>query len=179
MAIILNKSIPYSIIERMKKIFTVTFNDRGDLKLLINNKTLKQILVDSQLLDDSECIITEQFRFVASGKETTVNGQVLAYTVSLNVRDSIDIDFIFKPDDLEILFKDSLYWKSFYFYSRRNIQDNGNIYENIAPSIIPYMIYGKYITEMEGAVDNSLIELYRKGERNFKNLLVLNDMVNI
>ena len=179
MSIILRKEISSKILDKIKKIFTVLTNYRGDIKLIINNKTLKQILVDSQLLDESECVITEYFKFIASGEETIVNGEVVAYTVSLNVRDSIDIDFIFKTDDLEIIFKDALYWKSFYFNSKRYLQDNGNIYEDIDPSIIPYMIYGKYITEMEYSVDNSLIELYRKGERNFRKLLVLNDMVKI
>lgn len=179
MSIILRKEISGKILDKIKKIFTVLTNNRVDNRLLIKNKTLKQILVDSHLLDNSECIIDECFQFIASGQDTIVNGEVLAYTVSLNVRNSIDIDFIFKPNDLEIIFKDALYWKSFYFYSRRTLQDDGRIYEDIDRSIIPYMIYGKYITEIDDSVCDSLIELYRKGERNFKNLLILNDMVKI
>lgn len=179
MSITSNPVIPERIVDQIAKIFTVSTNHRGQLTFKTSDKTLAQILVNAKILDESECIQIKNFKFITAAKPIVVNNIMLAYTVSLNVRNSIDIDFIFKPDNVEILFKDSLYWKSFYFYSKRQLQDDGNIYDNISPDIIPYMLYGKYITEMEGSVDNNLMELYEKGEQNFKNLLILHDMVRI
>lgn len=179
MKIYLTKDIPYSIIYQINKLFShVVLEARGD-HVKAEDTSLKDFLISSNLLDEQECILSFDFKFTTAVNKIVVNGTVLAVIVKFTVYNSIDIDFIFKPNDIEIVFKDGLYWKSFYFYSKRNLQDNGIIYEGIDPDIIPYMFYGKYITEMEGAVDDSLIELYRKGERNFKNLLVLNDMVNI
>lgn len=179
MKIYLTKDVPYSITNQINKLFPNMVLDAKANHVKIEGTSLKEFLISSKLLDEQECILSYDFKFTTAVNKIVVNNTVLAVIVKFTVWNSIDIDFIFKPNEIEIVFKDCLYWKSFYFHSKKNLQDNGVIYEDINADIIPYMLYGKYITEMDWAVDDNLIELYRKGERNFKNLLVLSDMVNI
>jgi len=179
MSIVFQKEIPDLIFNNIKKYFSITKNKHGQHQIVFWEYSLKDILINTKMLDESECFISNDFKFKISGEPILVNNDMLAYTIKINIQNSADIEFIFKPYDIEIIVKDFIYWKSFYLYSKKQLHDNGTIYYDVEHDIIPYIIYGQYIYDMEGGSDYSLMELYQKGERNFKNLLLVNAMQNI
>lgn len=179
MSILFQHEIPDLIFNNIKKYFSVTKTKDGRNQISFWDISLKDILIRTKVLDESECFISNDFKFKVSGDPIIVNNEMLAYTIKINVQNSVDIEFIFKPHDVEILVKDFVYWKSCYFHSHKHLHDNGTIYYDVDPAIIPYMIYGQYIYDMEGGSEFSLMQLYQKGEQHFKNLLLVNAMQNI
>lgn len=180
MIIQLTKSIPNEICIQISKFFNIGLYNGNYLAIKKNGTTLKDLLVRAKIIDQSQCLFDETIRYSPTLSTICVADKVLAVILKIDVQDSMDIEFIFKSDDTQILFKDALYWKSFYFHNEKTLHDCGQIYYDIEPDIISYMVYGKYVHEgIDGPLDESLIELYMKGEQNFKNLLILKDMVKI
>lgn len=180
MKIHLTKNIPDGIINQIARFFFIAGFNSPSIRIKHEQSNLSNILITANILNESECLFKESIPFSTSINTVSIGDNVLAVILKFDVKDSIDIDFIFKPDCTEIIFKDSLYWRSFYFWNKRELHDCGQIYHDISPSIISYMVHGQYVHEnMEGAVEETLMELYQKGEHHFKNLLVLKDMIKI
>lgn len=180
MKIHLTKNIPDGIINQISRFFFIAGFNSPSICIKHDQSNLSNILITANILNESECLFKDPISFSTSINTVTVADNILAVILKFDVKDSIDIDFIFKPDSTEIIFKDSLYWRSFYFWNKRELHDSGQIYHDISPAIISYMIHGQYVHEsMEGAVEETLMELYQKGEPHFKNLLVLKDMIKI
>jgi hypothetical protein len=179
MKIYITDDIPDSVTDTIAKFFPNVVRQSKNLHVFSGNSTLKNVLIGSGLMADEECISIDNFKFTSSIEKIKTKENVMAVILSINIIDSIDIDFIFKQNDVEIIFKDSLYWKSFYFYYKRQLHDEGINYDGVDPDIISYMLHGKYINEMDYSCHGSLMDLYKKGERNFKNLMVLDDMIKI
>lgn len=179
MSILFHSAIPDLILNNIKRYFSVTKTKSGRDQISFWNVSLKDILIKTKLLDESECFISDDIRFKVYGTPICVNNEMLAYTITINVQNSVDIEFIFKPYDVEILVKDFTYWKACYFHSHQHLHDNGIIYYDVSSAIIPYMIYGQCIYDLECGSEFRLMQYYQKGEQNFKNLLLLKDMANI
>ena len=111
MKIYLTKDVPYSITNQINKLFPDMVLEAKGNHVKIEGTSLKEFLISSQLLDEQECILSYDFKFTTSVNKIVVNNTVLAVIVKFTVWNSIDIDFIFKPNEIEIVFKDCLYWK--------------------------------------------------------------------
>lgn len=179
MSILFQNEMPDLIFNNIKRYFSVTKTKNGRNQISFWDVSLKDILIKTKLLDESECFISNDFRFKVSGDPIFVNNEMLAYTIKINVQNSADIEFIFKPYDVEVLVKDFTYWKSCYFHSHQQLHDNGTIYYDVSSAIIPYMLYGQYIYNLACSSEFRLMQYYQNGEQNFKNLLLLKDMENI
>lgn len=180
MKIYLKETVSDKIVENFKTLFANVTKTGEQNIVLKKESSIKSILIESGLLTSTECLIQDDFQWLLTIQSLYAQDTISAVILTVSIADSVDIEFIVSENKIDVIAKDSKYWRSYYDFNKRELHQNNVIFKNIPPDIICYMAYGKEIKELFMlSADKTLMDIYQEDSEDFKNIMLVKEMIRI